>query len=66
MRFSGVVVAVMLVLPLLQRWLLPKVQFLRAADVLAMTLVVAVCAGSGPAWFISVCIVHRGGFPIEV
>jgi prolipoprotein diacylglyceryltransferase len=45
MRFSGVVVAVMLVLPLLQRWLLPKVQFLRAADVLAMTLVVAVCAG---------------------
>lgn len=45
MRFSGVIIGVLLVLPLVRRWFLQDISLARAADVLAKTLVVAVCAG---------------------
>jgi prolipoprotein diacylglyceryltransferase len=44
MRFSGVVIGVLLMLPLVQRWYLRAISLARSADILAKTLVLTVCA----------------------
>jgi len=45
LRFSGVIIGLVLVLPLVKRLFLPAVTLARTADVIAMAMVLAVCSG---------------------
>jgi prolipoprotein diacylglyceryltransferase len=60
MRFSGIVIGVILVLPLVRWCYFPRLNLARGGDIIAMTLVVAVSAGRLACVLQGCCIGARG------